>query len=639
MAPRKSSSGKTVPASRGSSRPVVANDAGVQAQTRVVRQTTSARSADFERLSTFRASSSYHEAASHSPQVGRVRDIGPNGANGEIPRMQARSRWAYANDPFFRTAVDGFAKNVISYGIKPRLKDKALRKIWNTFVRESDIRGRFDLYGQQARTATCLGGDGEAFVQFVPVEPQTMKSGLNFKLKLIEADHVPVDKTEPSTDETVTISGVELDYNECPQAYWVYPFHPKDFMGTKGNNFLPVRVPASEILQIFLPDRPGAVRGKPMGGAALNTTENLRVYDIAEIRRKQGGAMYGGFYKRPANDDQGFTGNAKNGELVNFQALEPGMFLEVPEGWDVELSQPQQNDPNYPLFRREGLSALAVCFHLCVEQVSMQFDKLNDRTYRAVMLEVQRGIESIQYHVFVHQFLQPVLERVISAAYLLGLWAPEPGKRVEEYFSVEWIAPARGHINPVQEVAAFTAAVLGGFTSRKHVANSFGQDIEDIDEDNAIDQERSKLLGLSYSVYPALQKFMEYAIQQAMAEDAQQQRQVGIDENGGAVEVDDDEDDNTEGSVTGADEDITGKLNSYGVAVRAGVITPQIDDETAFRQKLGLPGMSSSVKGLWDQQQGYRLPVTLAGAGAAVGGDDPVSDPGGFAPSRAGGES
>ncbi|KQQ72432.1 hypothetical protein ASF70_12950 [Rhizobium sp. Leaf321] len=96
------------------------------------------------------------------------------------------------------------------------------------------------------------------------------------------------------------------------------------------------------------------------------------------------------------------------------------------------------------------------------------------------------------------------------------------------------VAPARGHINPVQEVAAFTEAVLNGFTSRKHVANSFGQDIEDIDEDNAIDQERARLLGLRYPVYPGLD-FKE-VLSQSLAED-DEDIEIGVDENGDVVDA------------------------------------------------------------------------------------------------------
>jgi len=54
-------------------------------------------------------------------------------------------------------------------------------------------------------------------------------------------------------------------------------------------------------------------------------------------------------------------------------------------------------------------------------------------------------------------------------------------------------------------------------------------------------------------------------------------------------------------------------LDAYGVAVRAGAITPQIEDETYFRGVMDLPEMSESVKSLWSEQRGYRQPLTLAG--------------------------
>lgn len=59
----------------------------------------------------------------------------------------------------------------------------------------------------------------------------------------------------------------------------------------------------------------------------------------------------------------------------------------------------------------------------------------------------------------------------------------------------------------------------------------------------------------------------------------------------------------------------------------AGAATPQVDDEDSFRRALGLPDMSASVRGLWEQQSGYMLPVTLADAGAAVADDDPSGVP------------
>ncbi len=53
-------------------------------------------------------------------------------------------------------------------------------------------------------------------------------------------------------------------------------------------------------------------------------------------------------------------------------------------------------------------------------------------------------------------------------------------------------------------------------------------------------------------------------------------------------------------------------LDAYGVGVRAGVITPQTDDERALRDKFGLPEMSDAVVADWAESGGVRHPITLA---------------------------
>lgn len=55
--------------------------------------------------------------------------------------------------------------------------------------------------------------------------------------------------------------------------------------------------------------------------------------------------------------------------------------------------------------------------------------------------------------------------------------------------------------------------------------------------------------------------------------------------------------------------------DAYGVAVRAGVITPQTQDEDAFRKKLGLPPMSPAAKAAWSLDKGTRRPITLTQPG------------------------
>jgi hypothetical protein len=63
-------------------------------------------------------------------------------------------------------------------------------------------------------------------------------------------------------------------------------------------------------------------------------------------------------------------------------------------------------------------------------------------------------------------------------------------------------------------------------------------------------------------------------------------------------------------------ENLKAKFDAYGVAVRAGAITPAKEDEDLFRKEAGLPSMPKAVAGAWQEDKGYRRPITLAQKGA-----------------------
>lgn len=63
-------------------------------------------------------------------------------------------------------------------------------------------------------------------------------------------------------------------------------------------------------------------------------------------------------------------------------------------------------------------------------------------------------------------------------------------------------------------------------------------------------------------------------------------------------------------------EALKSKADSYGVAMRAGAITPQEVDEKIFREEFGLPVMSSEVVETWKEEGGVRRPMTLVSPAA-----------------------
>ena len=74
-------------------------------------------------------------------------------------------------------------------------------------------------------------------------------------------------------------------------------------------------------------------------------------------------------------------------------------------------------------------------------------------------------------------------------------------------------------------------------------------------------------------------------------------------------------------------ENLKAVIDAYGVGVRAGLITPTIEDEAAFRVQLGLPEMSAAAKADWAKTDNVRKPITLAGAAGAAA--ESINDDGG----------
>jgi hypothetical protein len=62
-------------------------------------------------------------------------------------------------------------------------------------------------------------------------------------------------------------------------------------------------------------------------------------------------------------------------------------------------------------------------------------------------------------------------------------------------------------------------------------------------------------------------------------------------------------------------ENLKEQADSYGILVRAGAVTPQVEDESHFRAAAGFPVMSADATSDWHKEKNVRRPVTLAQPG------------------------
>lgn len=101
----------------------------------------------------------------------------------------------------------------------------------------------------------------------------------------------------------------------------------------------------------------------------------------------------------------------------------------------------------------------------------------------------------------VYTMCRPTWRRFVTEAALSGVWSPLKGVELRDVFRVEWTPPARGYVNPVQEVAAYVESIKAGFMTRGMVANRLGTAVNEIDRCYAQEVARAAKWGNSYSVY------------------------------------------------------------------------------------------------------------------------------------------
>ena len=176
------------------------------------------------------------------------------------------------------------------------------------------------------------------------------------------------------------------------------------------------------------------------------------------------------------------------------------------------------------------------------------------------------------------------LELPKSVISRLGLNTPEKireyvAENIDPLFRHEWAMPAPKIIEMEKDAKGFEKMIaVGGMTSVDVAAES-GQTIESI---------QAKRFRGAKAVIDTDCKIEQYRIDK--------QKEV----KGGVANTDD---------LSG----IKTKMDAYGVAVRAGAVTPQPEDEVQSRLDLDLPPMSQPVIDCWEDVGNVQRPITLKG--------------------------
>lgn len=262
---------------------------------------------------------------------------------GALSTMRARARQLVRDNAHAAGFVHALVDGVLGpqgIGIRPRVRledgeldDEANAAIWESFTswmhrEHCSADGQSDFAEFQRLMLRTWAIDGEVLVR----RGFGARNPFGYDVQLIDADLLDETHNVPPSEQQNEIRmGVEVDPRGRPIAYHLFRRHPVD-LHARGRER--VRVPAAEILHLFLPLRPGQTRGVPPLAPVMLTLKLIDEFTIATLMQARIAASAGGFFETdanaytPAQDAPDGTDRAK--ALV--MDLEPGVTRQLPPG-------------------------------------------------------------------------------------------------------------------------------------------------------------------------------------------------------------------------------------------------------------------------------------------------------------------
>lgn len=490
--------------------------------------------------------------------------------------LRNRSIDGYKNNPNVFKAIRTIQNNVVGTGIMPtpiplpgdpKITDTELKKIkqaWEWFVKNCDFDEFFNFYGLQSLVMRNVAMQGEIFVY----KQRDAAGVIPFKIQILAphmVDHQRTGYLLSDRPNNYIVQGVEFDQKGRRVGYWIHEYNPNNEFVLK---ISPKFVPISDALQVFYKEYPEQVRGIPFGTSTMLNMRDLSDYEDAQLMLQKISACHVAFTTKPANDSG--IGD-EDVEDLSVDHLEPGLIERMAPGEEVTFNNPP-TPTGYGEYVSKNQQKNAAGFGITYEQLTGDMSKTNFTSGRMGWIEAQRQIEDWQYNFFIPQFCEKVWDWFIEGAVIKNI--------VKRKVAADWTPQGREMIDPVKEMNGLILELKTGLVSWTEACKRRGYNPDVLFEQIQKDQKMFKDAGVN----------VEWIIENVASDSL----------------------DNASGENKITAEDFKTMIDSYGVGVRAGTITPTPEDEKFFRDLAALPQMTAAVTQSWLEDGGFRRPITLA---------------------------
>ena len=403
--------------------------------------------------------------------------INPTGPNAElrasIRTLRDRARDLEKNNPLARRYLHLVAENVIGHkGIRLQCRTastatnkriEAAYAAWGAPASYS-MDGRMSCAAFQRDVIRTVARDGEAFVRMVRGGPH------GFALQHIDAALVDEGYNEaPGEGRNAVKLGVEVDEWNRPVAYHVFQHPIYDTLGPIAQPRQ--RIPAAEMLHLFIPRQPGAVRGESWLAPAMMAMRMLDGYAEAELVAARTAAAKMGFIVQGPDAETDPDAPQRTEMEASAGTIDVLGKDQHFESWD-----PTHPSQNFALFVTQIQKLIASGLNVSFAALTSDLREVNFSSSRIGLLQERDAWRALQGW-FAEHFCEPVLTEWKKVAWITGRL---PLRMPPDSYAHQWQPRGWAYTNPSQEQAADMMAVAAGFTSPQRVVADNGEDYEEI---------------------------------------------------------------------------------------------------------------------------------------------------------------
>jgi lambda family phage portal protein len=391
--------------------------------------------------------------------------------------------------------------------VKPTTLDKtandAVEIHWARWGKTADITGRVNFAHLCRMTIKAVARDGEALVRIV--RRRDLPYGL--ALQLLESDRL---------DETYNVQlssgairqGVEVDSTGRALAYWIKSRHPGERFG-QGSN-IPERVPASDVIHLYLPERGEQLRGYTWLHAIVLRSGQLHGFNEAAVTAARVGASKIAVLEHSAEGgdmSDGLADSKSTGGNLQMN-IEAGEMFDLPAGTKLSSWNPEYPHANFESFVKQAMLGISAGLDVANHNLTGDMTGVNYSSARISELS-----EREQWIVLQGWFIFGMSERIyqewLAIALLRGDITFEisgkalPAEKLAKFANASRFQGRRWRwVDPANEIKAAQAAVELGVMSRTRIAAEQGMELDDILDELKQEKEIMDAAGLSPPVLP-----------------------------------------------------------------------------------------------------------------------------------------